>query len=314
VTQFFRNLFNRRQPKEETEGDPSRVQTAPMQAIPTAPLTEDQVVTAPGFVQGNPGSPRLRVGHAQDVGRVRGHNEDVLLAVTGSLEGLLAQPVFGLFIVADGMGGHSLGERASAVASRIIAREIVTRLFVPYLANTDMEADTDRPSLNEVMQAALEEANRVVAATVPEGGTTGTAALVLGDRVTIAHVGDSRVYLVMPDHFERLTRDHSLVERLQELGQLSAQEAAVHPQKNVLYRALGQGEGLEVDVSSYQLPVGSRMLLCSDGLWGYIPEERLIETARQAATPQEACDKLVQLANDAGGPDNISTVMVELAY
>ena len=269
---------------------------------------------APGFVQGGPGSPRLRVAHAQDVGRVRGHNEDVLLAIEGSLEGLLAQPAFGLFIVADGMGGHSLGERASAVASRTIAREILTRLFLPYLQDPDMMSNSDQPPLNEIMREALESANREVTNGVPEGGTTGTAALIFGDRAIIAHVGDSRVYLIQEDHFERLTRDHSLVERLQELGQLSAQEAAVHPQKNVLYRALGQGDGLEVDVASYQLPVGSRLLLCSDGLWGYISEETLIATVRQASTLQAACDNLVQRANDAGGPDNISAILVELAY
>jgi protein phosphatase len=177
-----------------------------------------------------------------------------------------------------------------------------------------MLSDSDRPPLNEVMRGALEEANRSVASTVPEGGTTGTAALIVGDRATIAHVGDSRVYLIMPEHFERLTRDHSLVERLQELGQLSAQEAAVHPQKNVLYRALGQGEGLEVDVSSYQLPVGSRLLLCSDGLWGYVPEDQLIEMVRQAPSLQAACDSLIKRANDSGGPDNISAILVELAY
>ena len=248
------------------------------------------------------------------MGRVRSHNEDVLLAVLGSLEGLITQPAFGLFIVADGMGGHSLGERASAVASRTIAREIISRLYLPYLVDPETLASADRPSLNDVMRAALEEANRSVASLVPEGGTTGTAALVFGDRVTIAHVGDSRVYLVMPDHFERLTRDHSLVERLQELGQLSAQEAAVHPQKNVLYRALGQGDGLEVDVTSHQLPVGSRLLLCSDGLWGYIPEDMLIDVVRRGPTAQAACERLVQSANDAGGPDNISAILVELAY
>jgi protein phosphatase len=316
VTQFFRRLFRGR---DGAKPAASADVTAPLKSAaalggPTAPLTGVSNPAPAGFVAGSPGSPRLRVGFAQDVGRVRAHNEDVLLAISGSLEGLLTQPAFGLFIVADGMGGHSLGEKASAVASRTIAREIVSRLFVPYLADPDTLSDADRPPLNEVMRTALEEANRAVSANVPEGGTTGTAALVFGDRVTIAHVGDSRVYLVLPDHFERLTRDHSLVERLQELGQLSAQEAAVHPQKNVLYRALGQGEGLEVDVSTYQLPVGARLLCCSDGLWGYVPEERLIDTVRQASTVQEACDQLVELANQQGGPDNISAILVEMAY
>jgi serine/threonine protein phosphatase PrpC len=316
VTNFFRRLFKGR---SDAERGASTDTTAPLKSpamigVPTAPLTVGPAQLPAGFMQGAPGSPRLRVGYAQDVGRVRAHNEDVLLAFHGSLEGLLTQPAFGLFIVADGMGGHSLGERASAVASRTIAREIISRLYLPFLADPEVLTDADRPPLNDVMRAALEEANRAVSANVPEGGTTGTAALVFGDRVTIAHVGDSRVYLVMPDHFERLTRDHSLVERLQELGQLSAQEAAVHPQKNVLYRALGQGDGLEVDVSTYQLPMGARMLLCSDGLWGYISEELLIETVRRGQNVQSACDRLIRLANEHGGPDNISAVLVEMSY
>jgi serine/threonine protein phosphatase PrpC len=316
VTEFFRRLFKGR---DGAKPAPSAETTAPLKSSaalggPTAPLASGAPQPLAGFAPGAPGSPRLRVGFAQDTGRVRAHNEDVLLAFSGSLEGLLTQPAFGLFIVADGMGGHSLGERASAVASRTIAREIIARLYLPYMADPEALSDADRPPLNEVMRSALEEANRVVSASVPEGGTTGTAALVLGDRVTIAHVGDSRVYLILPDHFERLTRDHSLVERLQELGQLSAQEAAVHPQKNVLYRALGQGDGLEVDVSTYQFPMGARMLACSDGLWGYVPEEALMSAVRNSRTVQEACDQLVQLANDHGGPDNISAIVVEMAY
>lgn len=318
MTDLFTKLFGRDKKKARVSDMdvtlPGSVKTAPVQSIPTAPLSSSLAEAPAGFSPGEPGTPRLRVGHAQHVGRVREHNEDVLLAVLGSLEGLITQPAFGLFIVADGMGGHSLGERASAVASRTIAREIISRLYLPYLVDPETLASADRPPLNDVMRAALEEANRSVASLVPEGGTTGTAALVFGDRVTIAHVGDSRVYLVMPDHFERLTRDHSLVERLQELGQLSAQEAAVHPQKNVLYRALGQGDGLEVDVASHQLPVGSRLLLCSDGLWGYIPEDMLIDVVRRGPTAQAACERLVQSANDAGGPDNISAILVELAY
>lgn len=315
MTTIFDKLFGRSKPASARKWDDTLpAQPVAARAEPPAPPPAQPAPTAQTFVPGPPGSPRMRVGYAQHVGKVRSHNEDVLLAITGSLEGLIATPAFGLFIVADGMGGHSLGERASAVASRTIAREIIARLYQPLLANPDALTDADRPPLNEVMRGALEEANRAVAASAPEGGTTGTATLLLGDRLTIAHVGDSRAYLVMPDHFEKLTRDHSLVERLQELGQLSAQEAAIHPQKNVLYRALGQGEGLEVDVTSHQLPPGARLLLCSDGLWGYISEDLLIETVRRAATPQEACDRLVQNANDAGGPDNISAILVELAY
>jgi protein phosphatase len=125
-------------------------------------------------------------------------------------------------------------------------------------------------------------------------------------------VGDSRAYIITEESFDQLTRDHSLVQRLQELGQLSAAEAAIHPQRNVLYRAIGQGEGLEVDVDSRRLPPGATLLLCSDGLWGLVPDDRILSIVRQHNTLQAACEALVAAANAAGGPDNITAVMVKL--
>jgi protein phosphatase len=163
------------------------------------------------------------------------------------------------------------------------------------------------------MESAMSAANTAVFSGVPEGGgTTLTCALIIGEQVVLSHVGDSRAYIITPDSFEQLTRDHSLVQRLQELGQLSAAEAAVHPQRNVLYRAVGQGEGLEVDVDSRRLPPGAVMLLCSDGLWGLVPDDRIQSLIRQSANPQAACEALVAAANAAGGPDNITAVMVQL--
>jgi protein phosphatase len=253
----------------------------------------------------------LTVGIAQHVGKVRAHNEDVLLAFTGELAGLESMPHFGLFVVADGMGGHALGEKASGIAARTVAREAMAALLPFLLANPD--ADADRPSLQEIMEEAMNAANRAVFAGVPEGGgTTLTCALLIGEQLVLSHVGDSRAYLITADSLEQLTRDHSLVQRLQELGQLSAAEAAVHPQRNVLYRAVGQGDGLEVDVESHRVPPGGALLLCSDGLWGLVPNERIHSLFRQAPNLQAACEALVAAANSAGGPDNITALMVQL--
>jgi protein phosphatase len=177
----------------------------------------------------------------------------------------------------------------------------------------DPNFDGDRPALNEVMERAMDAANRAVAAGVPDGGgTTLTCALIIGQQMVLSHVGDSRAYLITDDSFEQLTRDHSLVQRLQELGQLSAAEAAIHPQRNVLYRAIGQGEGLEVDVDTRRLPSGTLVLLCSDGLWGLVPDDRIISIVRQHTSLQTACEALVAAANAAGGPDNITVVLVKL--
>jgi protein phosphatase len=235
----------------------------------------------------------------------------VLLTFSGELAGLEAMPHFGLFVVADGMGGHALGERASGIAARTMARTALESVLPSLLA--DPHGDQDRPSLTELMETAMNAANRAVFSGVPEGGgTTLTCALIMGEQIVLSHVGDSRAYIVTPETFEQLTRDHSLVQRLQELGQLSASEAAIHPQRNVLYRAVGQGEGLEVDIDSRRLTPGSVLLLCSDGLWGLVPDDRIQALIRQSPHPQAACEALVAAANAAGGTDNITAVMIQL--
>jgi protein phosphatase len=136
---------------------------------------------------------------------------------------------------------------------------------------------------------------------------------VFGDQLTIAHVGDSRAYTIKPDgRMEALTRDHSLVKRLEELGQLTAEEAAVHPQRNVLYRALGQGEPFDAEVTTSPLPKSGYLLICSDGLWGVISNDTIFNLISIAPSPAAACQFLVTAANTAGGPDNISAILIRL--
>jgi protein phosphatase len=183
--------------------------------------------------------------------------------------------------------------------------------LLPWLL-ADPQKDAEQPILKEVMENATEVANRTVNNSVPEGGTTLTCALIIDKQLVLSHVGDSRAYLITDDTFEQITRDHSLVQRLVELGQLSPAEAANHHQKNVLYRAVGQGEGLEVDVESRQLAPGSKLLICSDGLWGLVSDDKILEVVRTAPTLQNACETLIDAANAAGGPDNITAVLVRL--
>jgi PPM family protein phosphatase len=317
VPTILDKLFGRRKTTETAptgEADITQpVVTRPRDPTATMPLPE-----APAGIDDTMKSTpissatrRMTLGIAQHVGRVRTHNEDVLLVFTGELAGLETMPNFGLFVVADGMGGHALGERASGIAARTMARETLERIL-PFLLS-DPRSEADRPSLNEVMETAMNAANREVFNGVPEGGgTTLTCAVIIGEQLVLSHVGDSRAYIINGDICEQITRDHSLVQRLQELGQLSAAEAAIHPQRNVLYRAVGQGEGLEVDVATRRLAPGSSVLLCSDGLWGLVPDDRIMEIIRQTPSPQAACEALVSAANSAGGPDNITAVMVKL--
>lgn len=307
---FFKQLFQGKgQAERETLPPPS----PPGDPDATVPLAEMGVKSIPdaGRMLLKPVSgSRLAVGVAQDVGRVRTHNEDVLLAFHGELAGLEAMPNFGLFVVADGMGGHSLGERASSVATRAIAKSVLDQVLPSLLA--DPQSDVERPSLTEVMEQAMARANNAVVESVPEGGTTLTSALILGDQLILSHVGDSRAYLFADGHAEQLTRDHSLVQRLVEMGQITEDEAAVHQQRSVLYRAVGQGEGLEVDVMLRRLSAGTVLLICSDGLWSLLPTHLIQQIIRQSASVQTASEALVKAANDAGGPDNITAILIQL--
>ncbi len=288
---LFRRIFRPKPAKPTIDG------------VKTAPLGPTVTAQGPG--------PRLDhhvvVGMAQSVGMERTHNEDSLFVMHGSSAGLEALPEFGLFLVADGMGGHRSGEVASSISVRSVARRLnqdsLLHLF-------DLEPDDDVVPLLDLMRQSLEEANQAVVARVPGGGTTLTAVLMLGHQVTIGHVGDSRAYLIDKSTAKPITRDHSLVKRLEELGQLKPEEAEVHPQRNVLYRAIGQGANLEVDVFTQPVPRDAFLLLCSDGLWGVVPDLAIQKIVTTAKNPQEACQELVKAANAAGGPDNITAVLV----
>ncbi len=252
---------------------------------------------------------QLISGCAQSIGKQRDHNEDCLFAFSAITGGETNSAPLGLYIVADGMGGHQFGEVASSAAVRTMANYLLKR-FHTYLTNP---SEGMEEPLQEMMRAAITEAQRAVTLAAPGSGTTLTAALVLGQQMTIGHVGDSRAYaLRMDGRIEALTRDHSLVKRLEELGQISSDEAAAHPQRNVLYRALGQGEVLEPDIFTTPFPQPGFLLICSDGLWSVLPDDNLSNLVTAAPNLQEACQSLVEAANDAGGPDNISAILVQL--
>ncbi len=287
---FWQRLFGKK-----PSPTPDRVQTAPL---------DPGILTRAPAAQA---SRRILIGAAQSTGMERNHNEDSLFYLSGFSEGQERLPEFGMFVVADGMGGHRAGEVASSISVRTVARKLtsdtILRLF-------DMDQPEDAPSLQELVREALEAANATVVDRVPGGGTTLTAAVWLGGQVTIGHVGDSRAYIISKEDTRVVTRDHSLVQRLVELEQLTEEEAALHPQRNVLWNAIGQGANLKVDVASHPVPQGGYMLLCSDGLWGTVSDSEIQKTVLTAADPQSACDQLVQAANAAGGPDNITVILV----
>jgi PPM family protein phosphatase len=250
---------------------------------------------------------QLQVVSGQSTGLVREHNEDALFTMGSTILSGESQLPFGLFIVADGMGGHQHGEIASGVAVRTSVEYLSAKLF-PRL--TGMQSEPQEESLQEILENCVAEVNQNVIRKAPGGGTTLTLAVLIGSQLTIAHVGDSRAYFIYNDgHSEVITQDHSLVNRLVELGEITEDEAAVHPRRNVLYRAIGQVEYFKPDINTFLFPEACHLLLCSDGLWGVIPQEELIKIVTNNSNPSEACFKLVETANSAGGPDNISVIL-----
>ncbi|MCI0351963.1 MAG: protein phosphatase 2C domain-containing protein, partial [Acidobacteriales bacterium] len=289
---FFRRLFggNKHQEAATTmphgftppENMPAADTSIPIGTEPLTPLpldTTPAAVVSPAPMQTRPLEPpkayataqpskQIRWGIASDVGRVRNNNQDGSLTLVANAEVTGNPPAIGLFMVADGMGGHKDGEHASAVTVQTLAQFVMQNVVLPQLESRELSSDMK--TIPEVLAEAMEAANVAVQTHVPNGGTTATAAVIRGDLAYIAHVGDTRAYLITDGNMELVTRDHSLVRRLQELGQLTDEEAEVHPQRNVLYRAIGQGDSLEVDAATRRLPPASRLLICSDGLWGVV--------------------------------------------
>ena len=289
---------------------PKPTATKTLDTANTAPLTDQQLQAIVSNQNPRFDMQQLISAGGQSVGKQRELNEDSLLAITSTMAGNSGNLPFGLYIVADGMGGHQFGEVASNAAIRTVAGYIL-RKFHSYLFQ--IKTDTMDESFQEIMLAAVSEAQRAIQREAPGSGTTLTAALVLGQQITVAHVGDSRAYFIYPDgRIEAITRDHSLVKRLEELGHISPEEAENYPHRNVLYRALGQGEILEPDIFTIAFPQPACLMICSDGLWGVVSEQDLIRSINEAPNLQRACQNLVTAANTAGGPDNISVVLAQL--
>jgi len=297
LTQFLKDLFKGKKKKPEVIAE---VGTKPLSEDQLRAVTVSQVVIKP---------PQLLIGCAQSVGKQRDHNEDTLFTLSAVLSDGNTELPFGLFIIADGMGGHLHGEVASGVAARTVAQYTMDRLYPSLLG---VQQDSQNESLQEIMEGGIREAQQTVLRRAPGGGTTLTAALVIGEQVTLAHVGDSRAYFIYPDgRMQSMTQDHSLVRRLVELGQMSEQDAASSNQRNILYRAIGQMEPFKPDINTYLFPRPGSLLLCSDGLWVVVSEADIFDIVSNTPSPTLACNKLVELANAGGGPDNISIILVQ---
>jgi serine/threonine protein phosphatase PrpC len=245
-----------------------------------------------------------------NVGLVRERNEDSCLIFTSDSNASSPRFPFALCLVADGMGGYEGGDRASKTAARTAAGYLIQRIYLPALNG---ETPTGEAQIMELMGEAVLAAHESVLS--PEflgnGGTTLTIALVFGQHLYLAHVGDSRAYWLVDGDLQRLTKDHSLVQRLQDEGKLTPEEAENFQFRNILMRALGQDEELVVDVEVRKLPPQGKLLLCSDGLCGEISDQEILAIMNQSRLPDQIADQLIAAALEMGGWDNISAVVAE---
>jgi serine/threonine protein phosphatase PrpC len=232
---------------------------------------------------------RLSWGARTDIGLVRGHNED----------SFLVQPP--LFAVCDGMGGHAAGEVASSIAVQTIG------------AQAPIHAD------DILLGAAVEAANAAVIEGAVTGkgkpgmGCTASCVLIENNKMAIAHVGDSRIYLLHHGTLVRLTHDHSYVEELVDAGEITADEARVHPSRSIITRALGSDPDMYADHFTLDVSTGDRLIVCSDGLSSMVEDSEIEAIAVSSVTPQSAADNLTSAALSAGGHDNITVIVVDVS-
>jgi len=246
-------------------------------------------------------------GAKTDVGLKREHNED----------SLCADPKLGLFIVCDGMGGRNAGEIASGLAVEIIQKHMLEARqsgALPFigLMNPKLAPQTNR------LASAVRLANQIVngASQAKPGqsgmGTTVVCALLDGPLLSVAHAGDSRMYLVRGENIHALTSDHSLVAEQVRQGILTEEQAEKSIQKNIVTRALGVEESLQVDLDEIELEKGDLLLLCSDGLTKGVKPWEIMKVLRDEREPQAACDRLIKMANAAGGEDNTTVIVIKV--
>jgi len=253
--------------------------------------------------------PPFRVGYATERGQDRDYNEDTLFCWHSVLRRAHGYVPFGLFIVADGVGGYAGGEDASELATHVVGSQLLQEVYLPFLSSE--ESLLSPKPINEVVVSAVEAANRIVCDRIPGSGTTLTAALLMESTAVFIHVGDSRAYLLHRGEMQHITQDHSLVGRLIEVGAISEEEALSHPQRNIIYRSVGQGDDLQTDWHSLEIPPDSRILLCTDGLWGSVSDLEIRQVIEKAAHPQFACDQLVRMAREKGSVDDVTVVLIE---
>lgn len=242
------------------------------------------------------------IGYTSDTGKKRDLDEDSILILRSDAVIKSKKVETTLLVVADGMGGHNAGE----VASRLAATGIAEKMVGPMLE-----------SVSNTLEQVIKEVNKDIFDYVKENpaytgmGTTITAAVVQRSTVYIGHVGDSRAYIINEQEITQITKDHSLVQEMVDNGELTKEKARMHPQKNIITRAVGIYKDIEVDTFTEYVYGDDYLLVCCDGLSDMVPDEEIHHIVKTHGSPQEICDILVEKANDYGGLDNISVIVAQ---
>jgi serine/threonine protein phosphatase PrpC len=244
-----------------------------------------------------------KIGMITDIGKVRKIDEDSILAADLSFGINSESEKFLLLAVADGMGGAAKGEEASKIALNALTKTIIPELFGTL-------------SFTELLENGIKNANQEIldyTTKNPESsgmGTTTVCAVVKGNNIHLANVGDSRAYVISNDEIRRVTKDHSYVQALIDEGQITEEEAREHPQKNVITKAVGIMESVEPDTMKLTLDTDESLLLCCDGVIAHLTDEDIHKIICNTNDPQNACQQIVDLANKRGGSDNISLIIL----
>jgi protein phosphatase len=258
---------------------------------------------------------RQLVGSATDAGNRRDHNEDWVAALSYTLDRTGLSLPLGLYIVADGMGGYAGGEHASSSGIRQPLMRFIEQEILPDLQNETRRLTpevTPEGKLQAMVRLANERVYENRQSSGGERGSTMTAALIMGSACVVANVGDSRTYLFRDGRLSQISEDHSLVARLVKAGEIQPEEVYTHRQRNKVYRSLGDRPDTPVDTFPLDLQPSDRLLLCSDGLWEMVRDPQLAAILAENPNPQMACDVLVAAANENGGEDNISAIVVDV--
>ncbi|MCB9099248.1 MAG: serine/threonine-protein phosphatase [Anaerolineales bacterium] len=240
-----------------------------------------------------------------NTGMVRDHNEDAYMLPAETDPEILAQKGH-LYILADGMGGHQKGEIASAITIETVNQEY-------YARRNNHTPAAQKETIADALAEAIQTANQQVMNATQGGGTTIIASVLYSDTIVAMNVGDSRAYLLRDGKLRLLSKDHSLVSRLVEMGKITEEEALNHPRRNVLYQALGQGGDLEIYTVTEKLQLNDVIILCSDGLWGEIGDQAITDVLTTVSNPFVAAQQLIDMANQSGGPDNITAIIIKVS-